>query len=97
MKQAGSIALRNTSLDEKTSARPVKRMGVLKRVIRALHHSRRRQAKELVRRYRHLIAEDFRCQIASAFPDFNNEKESNRNANEDEASVRIHPRRRQHA
>jgi hypothetical protein len=67
MKHAGSIALRSAaSLGEETSSvLPVHRKGFFKTILMALHLSRRRQARHLVRRYRHLIAEDFRWQRRS--------------------------------
>ena len=59
MKYAGSIALRNPSLGEQTSVREIRRKTAFSSaVIVALHVSRRRQARQLVRRYRHLIAEE---------------------------------------
>ena len=87
MKYAGSIALRNPLLGEEVSAREIRRKGFLERVIVALHVSRRRQARQLVRRYRYLVAEESLCHHANRFLDFNNEKESNRNANGDQTSV----------
>ena len=95
MKHAGSIAVRRVSLGDETSARPVKRKSGFMRMIMALHRSRRRRTRHLVRHYRHLIAEDFRCQIANTFLDFNNEKESSRNANGDQTSVRTYRQSRQ--
>ena len=77
MKHAGSIALGDVSLDEQAAVREVNRKGFVMRMLVALHRSRRRQARQLVRHYRHLIAEDLRG--------FNREKESNRNASGDEA------------
>jgi hypothetical protein len=97
MKHAGSVALRTTTLRGGASARPVKRRGFLKRLMAALHRSRRRQAQHLVRRYRYLMAEDYQCQVASAYFDFNNELESSRNANADQGSAPIHRRRRHNA
>jgi hypothetical protein len=58
MKYAGSIALRNPLLGEQVSAREIRRKGLFERMIVALHVSRRRQAKQIVRHYRHLIAEE---------------------------------------
>jgi hypothetical protein len=87
MKHAGSIALRNVSLGCETSARAAMRSGLFKRIIIALHRSRRREASHLVRHYRHLIARDCRGRLTSAFPDFNNEHESSRNANADQTFV----------
>jgi hypothetical protein len=83
VKRAGSIALRNPSFVEQAPVPKTRRKGFFERVIVALHVSRRRQARQLVRRYRYLIAEEFLCQHAGGLPDFNNEKEINRNANGD--------------
>jgi hypothetical protein len=58
MKYAGSITLRNPLLGEQVSAREIRRKGLFERMIVALHVSRRRQARQVVRRYRHLIAEE---------------------------------------
>jgi hypothetical protein len=58
MKYAGSITLRNPLLGEEVSAREIRRKGLFERMIVALHVSRRRQARQLMRRYRFLIAEE---------------------------------------
>ena len=58
MKYAGSIALRNPLLGEQVSAREIRRKGLFARMIVALHVSRRHQARQIARRYRHLIAEE---------------------------------------
>ena len=58
MKYAGSIALRNPLLGEHVPAPEVRRKGLFERLIVALHISRRRQARQLIRRYRYLMAEE---------------------------------------
>jgi hypothetical protein len=58
MKYAGSITLRNPLLGEDVSARAIRHKGLFERMIVALHVSRRRQARQIVRRYRHLVAEE---------------------------------------
>jgi hypothetical protein len=63
MKYAGSIALRNPLLGEQVSAPAVRRKGLFERLIVTLHISRRRQARQLIRRYRYLIAEEYHKQI----------------------------------
>ena len=63
MKYAGSIALHNPLLGEHVSAPGIRRKGLFERLIVTLHVSRRRQARQLVRRYRHLIAEESFKQI----------------------------------
>ena len=62
MKYAGSIALRNPLLAEGASAREIRRKGLFWRVIVSLHVSRRRQARQMMRRYRYLIAEESQFQ-----------------------------------
>lgn len=63
MKYAGSIVLRNPRLGEQVSAPEVRRKGLFERLIVALHISRRRQARQLIRRYRYLMAEECLKQI----------------------------------
>ena len=58
MKYAGSIALRNPLLEEAAPADETRRKGLFERMLVALHVSRRRQARQLIRRYRYLIAEE---------------------------------------
>ena len=96
MKYAGSIPLRRASLLEQTFVRQGKRKSFFRRMIEALHLSRRRQAQSLVRHYRHLLA-DPGSQAAGTFPDFINERESSQNANGDQAAVRTNHRTRQNA
>jgi hypothetical protein len=86
MKHVGPIELHNVSLPE-AFGRPVKRKSFLKRLIIALHYSRRRQARNLIRSYRHLIADDI-LGPSSASLNSNNEKESSQNANADQTAVR---------
>jgi hypothetical protein len=92
MKYAGSIALRNPSFGEQASVPEIRRKSFFERMVAGLHRSRRRQARQLVRRYRYLIAEESLCQSASGFPEFTNETEGNRNANGDRTSVRANHR-----
>ncbi len=63
MKHVGPIELQNVSHTPEAFGRPVKRKGIFKRLLIALHISRRRQARQLIRRYRHLIAEEYHKQI----------------------------------
>jgi hypothetical protein len=63
MELAGSIALRNPLLGEHVPAPEVRRKGLFERLIVTLHISRRRQARQLIRRYRYLIAEEYHKQI----------------------------------
>jgi len=89
MKHVGPIELHNVSLTPEAFGRPVKRQSFFKRLIIALHLSRRRQARNLVRSYRHLLAAN---RPPSTFLDFNNEKESSQNANADQTAVRTNSR-----
>jgi hypothetical protein len=47
-----------------TASRRIRRNTILTRMIEALHFSRRLEATRVLRRYRHLIAEDFQDQPA---------------------------------
>jgi hypothetical protein len=60
MKQFDSAGIRGTPVTTDGSSRPIRRKGLLGRMIEALHVSRRIEARHLIGRYRHLIAEDFR-------------------------------------
>lgn len=88
MKHVASIELHNVSLTPEAFGRPVKRKSLLKRTLVALHLSRRRQAQNLVRRYRDLLVEGSWGQPPSALLDFNNETESSQNANADQTTIR---------
>jgi hypothetical protein len=88
MKHVGPIELHNASLTPEAFGRPAKRKSFFKRMLVALHLSRRRQARNLVRRYRDLLVEDSWGQPPSSFMNFNNEKESNKNANADQTAIR---------
>ena len=87
MKHAGYIARRISLLMADAVGRRMKRSSFFRRMIEALHISRRRQARQLIRRYRHLLAEDLRGQPASTL-DFNSEKEGRQNAKRNQAAVR---------
>ena len=91
MKHVGPIELQNLSLTTEAFGRPVQRKNFLKRLIIALHLSRRHQARNLVRSYRHLLADDIPDRPRT-FLDFNNEKESSQNANSDQTTVRTNAR-----
>jgi hypothetical protein len=58
MKHVGPIELQNVSLTRETFGRRVKRKSFLKRLIIALHLSRRRQARDVIRRHRDLLAQE---------------------------------------
>jgi hypothetical protein len=86
MKHVGPIELPNVSLMPEAFDRPVKRKSLLKRLIVALHYSRRRQARNFIGSYRHLLADDILDRPSSASIDF--KKESSQNANADQTAVR---------
>ena len=92
MKHVGPIELQTASLAPEAFGRPAKRKSVLKRMLVALHVSRRRQARNIIRRHRDLLAEDPWTQPASAFLNFDNENESSQNANADQTAVRTSSR-----
>jgi hypothetical protein len=92
MKHVGQIELQNVSRTPETFGRPAKRKSFFKRLVIALHVSRRRQARNLIRSYRHLLAADVLVLPASPFLDINNENESSQNANADQAAVRTNAR-----
>ena len=87
MTHVGPMDLHNASLTPKAVGRPVKRKSFFKRILVALHLSRRRQARNLIRRYRGLLTDDSWSRSPSPFIDFNNKKESSQNANGDQTSV----------
>ena len=58
MKQFDSGGMRGTPVMTDASSRPIRRKGFFARLVEALHASRRLEARRLIRRYRHLIAED---------------------------------------
>ena len=88
MKHVGPIELQNMSRTPEAFDRPVKRKSIFKRLLIALHVSRRRQARNVMRSYRHLLAADILDRPPSTIIDFNNENESIQNADADRAPVR---------
>jgi hypothetical protein len=87
MQHAESIAMRLASFIENASARRIKGRSPLAHIVKALHVSRHLEAKRALRRYHHLITEDFQDQPGSAVLDFNKRKESRANANGDNTRV----------
>jgi hypothetical protein len=88
MKHVGPVELQNMSRTPEAFGRPVKRKSIFRRLLIALHVSRRRQARNVMRSYRHLLADDILDRPPSTILDFNSENESIQNANADQASVR---------
>jgi hypothetical protein len=92
MKHVGPIELQDVSLTPEASGRRVKRKSLFRRLIVALHLSRRRQARNLIHSYRHLLAAESLILPASPFLDINNEKENSQYANADQTAVRTNSR-----
>jgi hypothetical protein len=97
MKQFGSTGIRGAPVIAEASSRPIRRNGFLARVLEALHGSRRLEARRLIRRYRHLIAEDFRNRPKIIAVNSGTTEESNLDANRDNASVHAERRAFHHA
>ena len=88
MKHVGPFELHTASLTPEAFGRPAKRKSLFKRILVALHQSRRRQARNIIRRYRDLLAEDPWEQPASTLINCNNEKDFSQNANADPTAIR---------
>ena len=58
------------------------------RLVAALHASRRLEARRVLRRYHHLIAQDFRSQPENISSNFNRTEKSIANASTDQNRVR---------
>ena len=69
-------------------SRRTRRNSIFARFVEALHLSRRIEARRLLRRYRHLIAEDFQGQLISTSPVLDNVEESRENADRDKILIR---------
>lgn len=90
MPHAGPVAPRFASVMEGAFGRQRGLGGLFTRIVHALHVSRRIDARRALRRYHHLIAEDFQSRPKGTLPDFNNSKENKANA--DRAQARVQPR-----
>jgi hypothetical protein len=97
MKQFGTTGIRGTPVIAEASSRPIGRKGFLARIVEALHGSRRVEARRLIRRHRHLIAEDFRNRPKIIAVNSGTTEESNLDANRDNASVHAERRAFHHA
>ena len=97
MKQFGSTGIRGAPVIADASSRPIRRKGFLARIVAALHGSRRLEARRLIRRYRHLIAEDFRNRPKIIAVNSRATEESNTDANRDNAPVHAERRALHHA
>ena len=89
MTHVGPMDFHNASLAPEAVGQPVKPKSFFKRLLLALHLSRRRQARNLIRRYRGLLADDSWGGPPSGFLDSNSKKESSQNAHRDQTPV--HP------
>jgi hypothetical protein len=58
-------------------------MGLLERIVEALHESRRLEARRVIHRYRHLMAEEFFEQPKIVAVNSGTTEESNANADRD--------------
>jgi hypothetical protein len=68
--------------------RRTRRKSLFARIVEALQVSRRIEARRLLRRYRHLVAEDFKGQLINASPVLDNLEESRENADRDKILIR---------
>jgi len=59
MKKFVSAATRGPPIIASASIQPTRRKGLLARIVEALRESRRLEARRVIHRYRHLIAEEF--------------------------------------
>jgi hypothetical protein len=76
---AGSSAMRISSIETKVRPR-TNRKNIFLRILVALHASRRREARRVLRHYSHLIEQYSRTATASIAPDSKHTEESPRNA-----------------
>jgi hypothetical protein len=58
MAHSGSLAIRSASPVAGAAGRRISRKNIFTRMIEALHFSRRLETARVLRRYRHLIADD---------------------------------------
>src|SRR5260370_23570484 len=88
MPRAESIATHFVSVFERAFGRRRSGGGLFTRIIKALHVSRRIEARRVLRRYHHLIAQDFQSRPKGTLLDFNKAKESRANADRGQTRVR---------
>jgi hypothetical protein len=81
MKYFEPVSIPSISITEDSLGLPIKRKSVFARFLEALHVSRRRQARHLIRRHRHLIAPDLGARPMVINFESRNARESNINAN----------------
>ena len=73
---------------EAASRRRVKRKNIFVRILEALHASRRREARRVLRRYDHLIERHSRAATPSIVPDTSHTEEGLQNAHGNKSSLR---------
>jgi hypothetical protein len=83
MKKFASTATRGMPIISGASTRPTRRKGLLARIVEALHESRRLEARRVIHRYRHLMAEEFFEQPKIVAVNSRTTEESNANADRD--------------
>jgi hypothetical protein len=74
-----------------------RRKGFFSSLLEALHHSRRRNAIQVLRRYRHLIAAETEIPPASQVPQSRQNEKSSRNAHGNSSLVHAIRRARENA
>ena len=97
MKQFDSAGIRGTPVTADGSSRPIRRKGLFARMIEALHVSRQIEARHLIGRYRHLIAEDFRDRSKITVVNSSTIEENKADADRDNARLHVDRRTLHHA
>jgi hypothetical protein len=87
MKKFASAATRGTPVIAGASSGPTRRKGIIARLVEALHESRRLEARRVIHRYRHLIAEESFEQPKIVAVNSGATEESNANADRDNSRV----------
>jgi hypothetical protein len=97
MKQFDSAGIRGTPVTADGSSPPIRRKGLLARMIEALHMSRRLEARRVIGRYGHLIAKDFRNRPKITVVNCSTIEENKTDADRDTAHVHADRRALHHA
>ena len=84
----------HSQTDEAEPSRRPKRQSIFQRILNALHASRRREAKRVLRRYRHLFAQHPQVRAFTA-ESFSQPSEESQNAHGNTTSLRVEHRTRQ--
>jgi hypothetical protein len=88
MKDPGPVSVREVSTIETSSSQTTGRKGLIAWLLEALYVSRSREARRVIRRYRHLIADDFSGRPRSVASAAVQAKESTANADRDKTLLR---------